>query len=439
MNAGRDNRFFYGWYVAATCLLVYLFTNGMSIFVPQNLFPRFMETFAATEGEVSRTVAVMFLVTMFLAPFGGALIDRFGPIRVIRIGLIVMAICFTAYPFAQSIQQLIVIHLGLGFGLVLGGLLVNVVILSNWFVRRRGAVVGLLASMSSLGGFMLPILISPLVTSPEYGWRWGYATLTAAFWLLALVPGFLILKNSPADVGQYPDGDAAPAGAAGDAAGDELEGVSFSTALKSRTIYVLAIGSSCLWFTFQGINSQIQIFLELEAGLSPVGATRLYASIFGFSVAGKFIFGALSDHFPERYVMRASSTLLLIGCLSIFTFDAGAFGLTNNVYQLVAFTVLFGLGYGGSFTMIQLVAVESFGRRSLGKLLGIIIGIDSFGGMLGTILPGQMKTATGSYLFPFTVVSIVAFAALLNVLLIKPVPAAPRDTDDDPGEPAPTP
>jgi len=423
VSRAAGKRFFYGWYVAAICLLIYLFTNGMSIFVPQNLFPRYMETFAATEGEVSQTVAAMFLVTMFLAPFGGALIDRFGPMRVIRIGLIIMAICFTAYPFAQSIRQLIVIHIGLGFGLVLGGLLVNVVILSNWFVRRRGAIIGLLTSMSSLGGFALPILIAPLVNDPDYGWRWGYGTLTAAFWLLALVPGFLLLKRSPADVGQFPDGDPGPAAAvAGDAAND-VDGVSFRSALRSRTLYVLAIGSACLWFTFQGINSQIQIFLELEAGLAPVAATRLYASIFGFSVAGKFLFGAISDRFQKRHVMRASSALLLVGCLSIFTWDAGALDLTSSVYQLAAFTVLFGLGYGGSFTMIQLVAVESFGRRALGKLLGIIIGIDSFGGMLGTIWPGQMKTATGSYLFPFTVVAIVALVALINVLLIRPVPA----------------
>lgn len=421
MTAPGNWRFFYGWYIAATCLLIYLFTNGMSIFVPQNLFPRFMETFGATEGQVSQTVGSMFVVTMFLAPFGGALIDRFGPMRVIHIGLGIMAICFTAYPFAQSIRQLIVIHVGLGFGLVLGGLLVNVVILSNWFVRRRGAVIGLLTSMSSLGGFTLPILIAPLVNSPEYGWRWGFGALTAAFWLLALVPGFLILKRAPADVGQYPDGDAGPPDDVPDVSDEELDGVSFRTALRSRTLYVLAIGSACLWFTFQGINSQIQIFLELEAGLPPTNATRLYASIFGFSVAGKFLFGAISDRFAKRHVMRASSLLLLIGCVSIFTWEAGAPALTDNVGQLAAFTVLFGLGYGGSFTMIQLVAVESFGRRALGKLLGIIIGIDSFGGLLGTIWPGQMKTATGSYLFPFTVVAIVAGVALINVLLIRPV------------------
>lgn len=184
---------------------------------------------------------------------------------------------------------------------------------------------------------------------------------------------------------------------------------------------MLALGSACLWFTFQAINSQIQIFLELEAGLPATTATRLYTSIFGFSVAGKFLFGVLSDRFAKRHVMRASSLVLLIGCLSIFTLDSGGLSLTNNTSQLAVFTALFGLGYGGSFTMIQLVCVESFGRRALGKLLGIIICVDSAGGMLGTIWTGQMKTATGSYLFPFSIVALVALFALLNVLLIRPV------------------
>ena len=423
MTRESDRRVFFGWYVAATCLLIYLFTNGLSIFVPQNLFPRFMETFAATEGEVSMTTGVMFGVTIFVAPFAGALVDRFGPLRVIRIGLVIMALCFTAYPFAQSLRQLILIHVGLGFGLVLGGLLVNVVLLSNWFIRRRGAVIGLLTAMSSLGGLLLPNLISPLVNDPELGWRWGFGALTIAFWLLALVPGFFILRQHPADVGQFADGDRDPAAAdqGKTPAADVPDGVPFRVALRSRTLYVLALGSACLWFTFQAINSQIQIFLELEAGLPATTATRLYTSIFGFSVAGKFLFGAVSDRFAKRQVMRASSLLLLIGCLSIFTLDSGGVRLTDSTVQLAVFTALFGLGYGGSFTMIQLVCVESFGRRSLGKLLGIIICIDSAGGMLGTIWTGQMKTATGSYLFPFSIVALVALVALLNVLLIRPV------------------
>ena len=346
-------RRFYGWYIAAACWLIYFFTNGMAIFVPQNLFPRYMETFSATAGQVSLTTGLMFLLTVPLAPLTGVMVDRFGPLRMIRVGVGIMAVSFTLYPFVQSMLQLYLLHALLAFGLAMGGLLVNVVLLSNWFISRRGAVIGLLTSMSSLSGWILPNLISPLVNSPDFGWRWGFGSLAAGFWVLAVLPGFLVLKQSPADVGQFADGRADDAGAV--KSDVDLSGVPFRVALKSRTLWVLAIGSACLWFTFQAINSQVSIFLELEGGLSPQRATALYSTIFGFSVAGKFLFGALSDRVAKRRVIVMTSVLLLVGCLLVFDISGGTLALTKNIYQLTAFTIVFGLGYGGSFTMIQLV------------------------------------------------------------------------------------
>ena len=418
VSNSKRSRLFYGWYIAGACLLIYFFTNGMSIFVPQNLFPRFMETFSATEGEVSVSIALMFGLTAVLAPVAGALIDRFGPVRMIRAGLVIMAICFTLYPFAQSVQQLYLLHTGLALGMVCGGLLANVVLLSNWFVTRRGAIIGLLLAMSSLSGLLLPNLISPLVNDPAYGWRWGFGSLSGAFWILAVLPGFFLLRERPSDIGQFPDGaNALPV----KISETNSDGITFRAALRSRTLYVLAIGSACLWYTFQGINSQVTIFFELEAGMLPQQATALYSMIFGFSIAGKFLFGAISDRFQKRHVFFGTSVLLLVGCLLVFDVSSGELALAANVSQLMAFTIVFGLGYGGSFTMIQLVCVESFGQRSLGKILGMIIGIDSIGGMLGTIVTGQLKTTTGSYLVPFGIVAIVAAIALFNVLLVRPV------------------
>ena len=52
---------FYGWYIASVAVLAYFFTNGLSIWVPQNLFPRFMEDFNATAGEVSFTTGTTLL------------------------------------------------------------------------------------------------------------------------------------------------------------------------------------------------------------------------------------------------------------------------------------------------------------------------------------------------------------------------------------------
>jgi nitrate/nitrite transporter NarK len=169
------------------------------------------------------------------------------------------------------------------------------------------------------------------------------------------------------------------------------------------------------------MNSQVTIYFEQEAGLSPVRATLLYSLIFWLSFVGKFLFGAISDRMPKRRVMLITSITLLIGCLLLFEPGDGGLTLTADLPKLTIFAIVFGLGFGGSFTMIQLVAVETFGQKSLGKILGFITLIDAMGAFAGTILSGQMKTATGSYLLPFGVIVAVAMFAVINVLLIRPV------------------
>ena len=78
-----------------------------------------------------------------------------------------------------------------------------------------------------------------------------------------------------------------------------MDGVTFAVALRSRTLWCLAIGSACLWFAIQAMTSQITIYFEQEAGLAPQRATALYSTILACSVAGKFLFGAVSDRFRE--------------------------------------------------------------------------------------------------------------------------------------------
>ena len=422
-------RHFYGVYVAGTSMLIYFFTNGMLLFVPPNLFPRFMEEFQATEAEVSRTSAITHAVAALLAPLVGYLVDRFGVIRVLRTGLVLMAVCFTLYPFAQSLGQLYWLHGVLAVGLILAGLLTNVILLSKWFVRKRGRAIGLLVASSSVAGFLMPTLISPLVTNPQFGWRWGFGILAGLFWLIPVVLGFKVSKESPQAVGQYPDGSPQPAQQEDS---QEPQGLTLTQAVRTRTLWCLAIGSACLWFTINAVNSQATIFFEQEAGLLPQRATFLYSLIFGFGALGKFLFGYLSDSIAKRRVMLMTSTILFVATLTLF--EPGGtdypFHLTQSIPRLITFAMLFGLGFGGSFTMIQVVAVESFGQRARGKILGLITLVDSLGGSLGTIITSELKTSTGSYLIPFAAVVVVTLIAVVNVLFIKPV-----WTETPPGEP----
>jgi hypothetical protein len=120
--------------------------------------------------------------------------------------------------------------------------------------------------------------------------------------------------------------------------------------------------------------------------------------------------------------MLMTTLILLAGCLLLFRPGSGGqiIELTRSVPQLVLFALVWGLGFGGSFTMIQLTAVESFGLRSLGKILGVIVFVDSFAAAFGTYLISEIQTSTGSYLVPFLTLTGIAVVAVINVLLIRP-------------------
>ena len=414
-----DNKaqFFYGWYVAIGCTLIYFFTNAMTLFVPQTLFPRLMEEFGSNEAEISLTVTITLLFASLFAPFAGMLIDKFGALRIMRIGIVLMAVTYSLYSFSDSISDLYRLHFLLAIGLVLSGLVVNVIIVSNWFVKHRGKVIGMLVASSSLGGAILPLMISPIVNDPELGWRWGFGLLSILFWLFAVIPAYTFIKEKPSNLGLFPDGLPKIL----EPSDNGIASVTLLTALKSRALWCLGIGSACLWFSIQGLNSQITIFFEQEAAFSPQQAVFLFSTLFWFSFIGKFAFGAISDTVPKRTVLLITSIILFLGTLLLFDFDSNQISLTKNPTKLGLFTVVFGLGFGGSFSMIQLVAIEIFGPAYLGRILGIITFVDGMGAALGTNLLSQIKTDTGSYLLPFSIVTIVSLIAIINVFFIRPI------------------
>jgi len=203
----KQNSFFYGWYVAISCSLIYFFVNSMTLFVPQNLFPTFIEEFNLTREEVSLTVRNTLLFAALLSPLSGTLIDKYGVTIVMRIGIIIMALTYSFYPFASSIETLYRLHILMAAGLVMTGLGPNVIIVSNWFKKHRGKVVGMVVASSSLGGATLPLLISPIVNNPEWGWRWGFGLLSILFWIFAVIPVYKVIRSTPEVMGLHPDGN----------------------------------------------------------------------------------------------------------------------------------------------------------------------------------------------------------------------------------------
>ena len=81
--------------------------------------------------------------------------------------------------------------------------------------------------------------------------------------------------------------------------------------------------------------------------------------------------------------------------------------------------MLFGLGWGGLYTMIQLLAVNAFGLSSAGKILGTVTLLDATTAGLGIWMAAKIFDLTGSYKPAFQLVFVLICVALVMSTLVR--------------------
>jgi MFS family permease len=133
-------------------------------------------------------------------PVGG-LIDRFGPRRLLGLGLFTWSVAQAAGALVTGFGIFIAARIALGVGeapLFPGGARVA----RDWFgIRQRGFATGLMQSASSLGNFIaVPLLTFLMLT---FSWRWMFLIVGAAGVLLAVV--WWNIHRDPSEVALTPD------------------------------------------------------------------------------------------------------------------------------------------------------------------------------------------------------------------------------------------
>jgi MFS-type transporter involved in bile tolerance (Atg22 family) len=67
--------------------------------------------------------------------------------------------------------------------------------------------------------------------------------------------------------------------------------------------------------------------------------------------------------------------------------------------------IMVGFGWGGLYTLLQLLSANIFGNKALGKILGTVTILDAFGGGMGIWLTGVLYDSTGSYATSFNIIA----------------------------------
>lgn len=368
---------------AATSFLALFSIVGLALYGLPLYYDHMVREFGWSRTQVTSGNALSKLLVGPLFGFiAGWFVDRFGPRRLMLVGILMAGGALAGLAGMSALWMFYAFYLLNALGYVCGGPLPNQVLLSRWFQAGRGKAMGFAYLGIGIGGAVVPWLSYWL--TQQWGWRGGLGTLGALVVILAWPMAFLTAE-APAPRRETGQGTGlAPLGAV----------------LRMPAFYLLAIGSMCSIAAVGGTNQHLKLFLSLDQGYTQGDAARIISLVLACSIGGRLLMGWLADRVPIKYVMLFIY-LLVAGSVPLL-FAASSRG------SVLAFAVMFGLGLGGEYLIIPLMAAELFGVAVLGRVMGIIVTADGVAEAVTPMFVGYLRDSTGSYQTGFTV--LVAFA-----------------------------
>jgi sugar phosphate permease len=388
-------------YTAATSFTVLFAVVGLALYGLPFYYDFMVKTFGWSRAEVTSGNAISKLLVGPLFGFAaGWIVDRFGPRRLMIAGIVMAGGALIGLAHMTALWMFYLFYLVNALGYVCGGPLPNQVLLSRWFSKARGKAMGFAYLGIGAGGYLVLRLSPQLVGA--FGWRGALQTLGIVIIAIALPLAWFVRDEPGATVGS---GSVRSSESTGDAVAP-MAGV-----FRDPAFYLLAIGSMCSIAAVGGTNQHLKLFLSLDLNFSQDRAASIASTVLACSIAGRLLMGWLADLIPRKYVMLLVYALIAGSIPLLFV------GASRGA--LYAFAAIFGLGLGGEYMIIPLMAAELFGVRVLGRLLGVILTADGVAEAGAPVLVGHLRDTSGSYRSGFL---LLIFVALVGTAAIAMLP-----------------
>ncbi|THG32956.1 MFS transporter [Naasia lichenicola] len=424
----RTRRLHPGWLVAAVAFIALVSAAGFRA-APSALMLPLNEEFDWSSSEISAAITVNLLLYGLTAPFAAALMNRFGVRTITSVALLLVSAGAALSIFATAPWMLIAtwgLLIGLGTGSM--ALVFAATIADQWFLKRRGLVVGVLTAGGATGQLIFLPLIAQMVV--DSGWR--QATLVVAAAALAVVPLVLIfLRNRPEDIGITPFGApeswTPPPRRSGNAA--KLALATLKKASKVRTFWALVAGFAICGATTNGLVGAHFIPSAHDHGMAETTAAGLLAVVGIFDVIGTIASGWLTDRYNPRILLGVYYAGRGVGLLVL------PFLLSATVHPpMIVFIVIYGLDWVATVPPTVALCRELFGAD--GPLVfGWVFASHQIGAATAASVAAIVRDTTGEYTMAwFGAAGLCIIASIISLTIRRdPLPpiavAAPEKVD----------
>lgn len=405
-------RFFYGWIILIACFAITTVASGTMMG-----FGVFINPMADDMGWSHSSLSFAYALSSLVTGVGVLVVGSFMHSHSVRFVFFLSTIvhCFGIY-MTSTVTTIEGFYFWYGFVASAGRsafFLSTTTLITRWFEKRRGLMMGIMMAGNGLG----PFIFSPLVTWMIFMWDWqtAYVILSINMTIFLLISCFFI-RNHPHEIGVLPYGaqptpvrvSATPASVSTTSRPATRKGGSlWGEVLRMESFWTLSLINffCCLCHSIPLVH--IVSFAQ-NSGLSAFASAWVLAVMSISSIAGRIYWGIFADRHGARFALML--TLFLQGALILWLVN------TQDPVVFFLYALLWGFGYGGVGTQYGVVSRELFGARLFGQGYA---GQNSFamvGMALGGYLGGYLYDLSGSYvtawLISFTSGLISSFLAM---------------------------
>lgn len=317
------------------------------------------------------------LITAFVAPVVGRIVDRFDARPVLMAGLLLIGACyFLLSQLTGTLQVYYLLYFFLNlFGMATTGITVTRIVAGNFF-RSRGTALAIARSALGIAAILTPLLLHPLIT--RYGSTGGFLGLAglAAFVALPLV--YFLVPDKKAD-------------STGGKAEKKVNPSRILSLLGQRKVLIICAAAALNYAPVVAIVSQLQP-IGMAGGLSDGAAAGGIGFLGAAAAAGALLSGLLVDRFWAPAVAFTLNMAAAAGCATLLVFSGS---LSPAIFYGAVF--LIGVGQGAEIDVVAYMIARYFGLADYSTIYGLSVTCIALGTAISASLIGSAYDHFGNY------------------------------------------
>ena len=355
---------------------------------------------------------------LLLAIAGGAGVDRFGPRRMLQVGLALLGLGFLISSQARFPGARYVALVALNLAMAIGIWLPVYTLPNNWFQRRKATAIAAVLLGSSVARLLASPVDSKLVA---LGWADVEVVVAGLVAWAVIGPVSVFVRNSPIERGAVGDRVEEPISSESVTRNPQLlaspqPDFTWWEAIRSRN-YWLITGGQALFGSAAYSLYTVQLQLAAQRGLTISSGGLADGAGTAATAVAILVGGLVGDRIPIRFATA--------GFLAVQLAGGGVFLLSESPAMLLVGAAVMGFGGGALLPLSIAIRGFYFGRRNFATVTAISVLLLT---LLSRPAPGTalaLWAYSASANLPLLLAAIIATGVFGCVLLILAGPPKP--------------